>query len=245
MPAVELTTAVKAMYSNFYDTLDALTYNYKKIQYSFQNIVKPLSSLVSDYYNKINSFNITVPYVKLFEILNELKPEEKETIKKELKEFKEKENVKTISDNDISTEIENISNEIAYSKKSVRYKKNLFQKFFGLLLKIFGNVLLPLVLFLVQPYYEQYVDSIPDKIVIEQSFDEISQIKQEQEVEHEYRVVNHNTNLYTTAKLTNVLQHLETGDILIVLEVNGKLLKVQDYQTGNIGYIRKKYNETR
>lgn len=244
-PAVEFLDSSIRMYSEIYEITKYLAYYYEKIQYNYQNIIKPLSVIINEYYNMTKLLNFQVPLIQIFEKLNQLEPEKKEKIKKELKEFEKKENVCVKNDDDISTEITNISNEIVYSGKSTRYKKNLFQRFVGLLLKIFEVVLLPFVLFLIQPYYEQYIESIPEKTVIEQSFDEIYQIKQEQEVEYDYRVVNHNTNLYTSVKLTSVLQQLEIGDILIVLETNGKLLKVQDYQTGNIGYIRKKYTEKR
>ena len=243
-PFKKATTVMERALIKLREPMEELAKNYAKFQQNLiQNMVIPMSKVVS----KLAGMVCKIPYIELANELEKIDEAKKQEIRKDLTAFIETESImqKDQDNKHLATQITNISIEITCGTQSVRKKKNLFQRFLGLLMKLFEFAVFPIVLFIIQPYYEQYINSIPEKTIIEQSFIEISQIKQLEEMECDYRVVNHNTNLYTSAKLTNVLQHLETGDILIVLEINGKLLKVQDYQTGNVGYIRKKYTEKR
>ena len=132
-----------------------------------------------------------------------------------------------------------ITETISEEPVSTRKKRKWFERLFYILKKC-G---LTLIIFLISPLYNQLYEITPNQQIIYESLQEIEQIKNEEGITNELRVITKDTYIYKGKKLKQIIFKLQVGDIVEVLENNNKLLKVKEYQTGKIGWIRKKYTK--
>lgn len=150
-------------------------------------------------------------------------------------------NPKDISYDVTAQELQLIPEKIAENKISTRKKRCLLNRFIFIISKIGISGLLSIILFICQPFYNNLFNITPQQIVINESMKEIEQIREEEKITQEMRVIIKKTYIYESKKLNRIIEQLEIGDIVIVEENSKTILKVRNYQTGAIGYIRKKY----
>ena len=151
-------------------------------------------------------------------------------------------NLKTLpnSKEGLSEGLLDLPKEINYTNFTTRKRRHIIRNIVVFLVKNGLETLLTIILFLFAPLYSQNFN--PNQYYIRESMQEIEQIKQEEGIEQELRVITKRTYIYKGVKMRKILQQLEVGDIVIVLEANKEKLKIQDYQTGIVGYITKKYS---
>lgn len=235
----------------------------------FDNITK-LSKVISkttqpiiDYVDRINSYTkiktnafdsiqhfnaLTIVLSNLSETIKQIDLEDFKLLTKSISNFAKENslNTKITTQNEINydvtaQELQLIPKQIAENNISTRKKRCLLNRFILLISKIGISGLLSIILFVCQPFYNNLFNVTPQQVVINESMKEIEQIREEEKITQEMRVIIKKTYIYESKKLNRIIEQLEIGDIVIIEENNNTLLKVRNYQTGTIGYIRKKY----
>lgn len=189
---------------------------------------------IKDEFSKIDFDSLNTFYTQMQDILTNI------NINYHIKIDKHNEN----KPSEIISNVKAVTEEITENKNiSSRQKKKWLIKFFELIKKYFAGIILPFLLFILQPMYDKVFNETPYQQIIYESLQEIEQIKNEEGITNELRVITKDTYIYKGKKLKQIIFKLQVGDIVEVLENNNKLLKVKEYQTGKIGWIRKKYTK--
>lgn len=249
---------------NFYESMNAIFNNMAKladnakiISASVNKIMEPLSKIVENYKKSLEPINrmldsfykcydtTILPNINsLAESFKSMNLDKFVNLFASVQTYAKENDLPQIDNQDykeFSKELVMIPQEIANTNLSTRKKKNLFLRFIELLLKCIAGNALTLILFFCQPYYDNLFVETPQQTLIYESLEEIKQIQEEENIQNELRVIKHKTYIYNSINLTSIIAKVEIGDIMIVLENDKPILKVQDYQTGVVGYIRKKY----
>lgn len=133
-----------------------------------------------------------------------------------------------------------VTNKLVQSEdKNPIRRKIVLKKIFGFLGKMFASTLLPLLLFIFAPYWQDFYNEHIQPSVY---YSELAEL-QEQYQDCVLRIVVKDTFIYTGKHMRRIVALAEKYEIVEVLEDCGKIIKVKIFESDEVGWIYKKYTK--